>query len=377
MDLSLPFSSSKDPADCIIKVDGQEITDLYPFLTQLSVESSRENPSTATLVFETLRDEQGKWTVQDKGILIPWKPIKIEAAFGTRTEEIMRGYIREVRADYPAEVGSSTVTVECQDDSLALDRKHVRKPWGVDTPVADGDILQQIISDHPELSVDSDSGTGLSSLVLNQDESDIKFLRRRAEANGYELYFREGSVYFGPMRLSAKVQPTILVYAGPDTNCISLSVKTDGHLPNAVGIDVADTQGTGVTHTDIKPDLSPLGKQPADAGGDGLDDFTWMLSREGSFDSDELTARAQKKANDFSMRVSADGELDGSMYGHVLLPGLPVSVDGAGDWLGGTYYVDTVSHIFTTDGYRQTIRLLRNAYGDDGGGGGGGLLGLL
>ena len=65
------------------------------------------------------------------------------------------------------------------------------------------------------------------------------------------------------------------------------------------------------------------------------------------------------------MRVRAEGELDGTLYGHVLLPGLPVAVDGLGDWLGGVYYVDRVSHRFDLNGYRQQIRLLRNAYGDN------------
>ena len=73
------------------------------------------------------------------------------------------------------------------------------------------------------------------------------------------------------------------------------------------------------------------------------------------------------------------GELDGTLYGHVLLPGQPVAVDGPGEWLGGIYYVDRVSHRFNTEGYRQQIRLLRNAYGDNlgGGFGGGPLAGLL
>ena len=33
--------------------------------------------------------------------------------------------------------------------------------------------------------------------------------------------------------------------------------------------------------------------------------------------------------------------------------------------MSGTYYVDSVSHSFTNQGYRQRFRLLRNAYGDN------------
>jgi hypothetical protein len=66
-----------------------------------------------------------------------------------------------------------------------------------------------------------------------------------------------------------------------------------------------------------------------------------------------------------SLRVKGEGELDGTLYGHVLQVGGLVPVDGVGDRLNGLYYVDTVSHRFSTDGYRQTFRVLRNAYGDN------------
>ena len=120
-------------------------------------------------------------------------------------------------------------------------------------------------------------------------------------------------------------------------------MTSDGHLPNKVAFDLAPGAGTEITRKKIVPQLVSLGTEPADAGGDGLKDFTWLLSHEGSFDEDELTARTQGRVNEFALRVRAEGELDGTLYGHVLLPGLPVAVDGPGDWLGGVYYVDRVS----------------------------------
>ena len=110
------------------------------------------------------------------------------------------------------------MTVECQDDSLALDREHRRRNWGADAPATDQLILTTISGDHG-LSADPKSGAGQTGLVLNQDSTDIVFLRERAEANGYELIFREGLIYFGPMRVSASPQETIMVYAGTDTHC--------------------------------------------------------------------------------------------------------------------------------------------------------------
>jgi phage protein D len=367
MVLDLVSGAQREPAGCVIKVGVAqlEIEDLYPFLTGVSIECSRADAWTATLTFESRRDEQGKWVVQDSGLLAPWEPVVIEASFGSRSEEIFRGYIREVSASYPEEAGAAAVTVECQDESITFDRTHVRQNWGeAEAPTTDGLIFQQIVSRN-RLTPNPESGQGLSGLHLFQDATDIAFLRDRAEANGYELIFEQGQVYYGPMRLSGEPQATILVYAGRDTNCLRFDVKADGHQPEKVAYDVAATEGTGNQERTLEPDIPLLGTEPAAGGGPGLPDYTWRLRRQGTTDEAELTARAQAKANEQAMRIKGEGELDGTLYGHVLRAGGLVPVDGVGDRLNGLYYVDTVSHRFSTDGYRQSFKLLRNAYGDN------------
>src|SRR5262245_35472070 len=356
----------RNPADCIVRVDGEEIVELYPLLREVTVETSRSEASTASLVFETRRDERGRWTVQDRAIFAPWKQIVLEIGFGTHSDELFRGYVREVVADYPAEAGAATFSVECQDESLALDREHVRLTWGDPTPVSDAEIVQIIARKHELALARAPEGT-LANLVLHQNSTDIQFLRARADANGFELYFRAGEIYFGPKQLDARPQQPILVHAGLDTNCISFSVRSDGHLPDRVAFDLAPLQGQEIRRKEIEPRLMLLGPEPASAAASGLKEFTWLMTREGSFDEDELTARAQQKVDDFSLRVRARGELDGTRYGAVLVPGRPVPVDGAGEWLGGVYYVDSVSHRIDTEGYRQRIQLLRNAYGEGSG----------
>jgi phage protein D len=371
--IDLSAEALRAPAECVITVRGEPLVDLYPFLVEVKVDASRREAAVATLTFETRRDERGQWAVQDQGILAPWEPITIEAAFGSRVEEIMRGYIREVRATYPDNAADARVIVECQDESIALDRGHVRKTWGSDAPTTDAAILQEIVSGKHDL--DPENGPGMSGLVLHQDSTDVRFLRARAEANGYELLFQRGSVYFGPMRLDAEPLPPILVYAGPDTSCVQMSVKTDGHLPTKVAFDMAKSADASSERVVVGPNLSLLGTEPADANGAGLDEFTWLLSREGSADEAQLNARAQRKANEFAMRIQAEGDVDGSIYGHVLTVGTPVPVDGLGAWLGGVYYVDSVTHIFTMDGYKQSVKLLRNGYGDNIDGGAASVLG--
>lgn len=367
--MSLGTVDFRQPAACKVEVAGRELGELYPLLLEVRVETNRHDAAAATLMLESRRDQRGRWTVQDADVFAPWRPIVISALFGAREEEILRGYIRELRASYPQDCNSQVV-VECQDESLVLDRQHRRQVWGAGDgpngpamPTSDRAILTRILAEHG-LRMDPESALGLDNRILSQDSTDIQFLRRRAKINGYELIFRQGRVYFGPPRLNAAPQSTIRVYAGEASHCFELSVRVDGHQPDQVAFEVAAREGNGSLQRTLRPNLPLLGADPVESGGAGLGDFTWLLSRREAVDSQELEALAQARANEAALKVRAEGELDGSLYGHVLQAGRPVPVDGIGETLGGLYYVDSVSHRFSRGDYRQRFTLLRNALGD-------------
>ncbi|MDQ6965564.1 MAG: hypothetical protein Q9M23_01420, partial [Mariprofundaceae bacterium] len=134
----------REPAECRIKVADVEIGDLYPCLTEVTVEVGRTASASATLNFESRRDENGEWLVQDAGILGSWKSITIEAMFGDDPEEVFNGYIKEINVSYP-ESGSATVSVVCQDKLIALDREHHRTAWGNKAPTSDAEIFGKIL----------------------------------------------------------------------------------------------------------------------------------------------------------------------------------------------------------------------------------------
>ena len=362
--LSILTPKNRDPADCQVFVNEQELVELYPYLVEVEVDVSRANAATMKLTFETRRDENGYWVVQDSGLLENWMSIKIVAVFGTTAEEVMRGYIKNIKVEYPEDTGATKVIVECQDESVKLDREHHRENWGGDVPTDDFIILQTILGRH-DLILHPESGTGAIGLTLNQDGSDIQFIKKRQEANGYETLFAEGMVYFGPMRLSGTAQDTIMVYAGTDTNCYSFSVDAKGDQPDRVQYDLAAEEGEETVSEIVEPDIPELGEVAANSDSANVGDYTWRMQRPSGVDEEQVRALAQHKANFLSLKVEASGELDGSLYGHVLQVAQLVTVDGVGYWLGGMYYVDQVTHKFNTDGYRQSFKLLRNAYGDN------------
>lgn len=352
------------PASCIVRVGGAEIADLYYCLVEVSAQLNNAEASEATLVFETRRIDGDTWSVHDDLRIRPWQTLEIAASFGDREEEVFRGYIRQVKVEFPEQKGAAKVTLSCQDTSLILDRSPRDKRWGDEAPTADNLIVQQILVEAGLAPLDS-LGVGMSDLVVQQNETDIRFLAKRAQENAYDLFFRQGQLYFGPPRLDRQPQPSILVYAGTATSCIRFDLDDDGHHPDAVIYEIAQDSGSETNPGRATPNLPLLGSTPVSSANPGSGEFAWRLSRDGVASESQAQGRAQAQANAESLKIKATGELDGVIYGHVLLPGDPVGVDGLGNRYGGRWYVTKVEHKFDMNGYRQTFELARNAYGDD------------
>ena len=197
----------RQPVECIITIDGEEIQALYPYLKEVTVEMNREAATVATLKFDTFRDETGAWLVQDTGgsdpLFIPWRKVIIEAVFGSYKEEVMRGYISKVNPNYPEDMSAAMVTVMIQDESILLDREHIRRSWVTteENSISDGDIVREIAGDHQ---LDSEVQDGFDNVSLTNNNTYVQFLRDRAAANGYEFYIRKGAIHFHPPELGGR-----------------------------------------------------------------------------------------------------------------------------------------------------------------------------
>lgn len=367
-------ATNREPAGCVIEVgtpyEDRSMAPLYPALKEVTVEIARGKAGEAKITLATRRNPDGLWDVEDSGVFVDWKPVRIQAAFGLIVrEEVIRGIVREIKVQHPPNLGESSVQVTVQDLSLIADREHRRQVWGTDSArSSDTQIVQEVLARN-QLRSDPASGRGLTGIIVNQDGTDAALLRARAEANGYELAYEGDTVFFGPLngRLSApSTQASILVGAGSSTNCNSVDFEVDGRKPDTVVIEFANGAGQPPQRITKDPSLPLLGLEPVRSDGPG--DHTLIMSGEAGSDRAALEIKAQAKADELSMKIKATGELDSTAYGRVLRPGYTVRVEGVGPRFAGTYLVDTVSHRFTPEGYSQRFTLLRNAYTDAGGG---------
>lgn len=354
--------TDRHPVECRVIVDGQPLpANLHRLLQEVQVHATRRGAATCRLQFVTWRQEDGRWAVQDSGLLRPWSGLAIEACFGDRSEQVLRGYIRDMQVSCPEDMRQATVVVNGQDESLMLDRRQERRTWSTEAaPSSDGQLARQIASEHGMAAVVE---PGLTHGGLVSEATPVRLLQERAEANGFEFYIRAGTLHFCPVDLNGPPQPALRMYGGPAGNCLRLDVHHDGHRPDQVRV-MRWAQGADEAraHT-LRPTLPLLGRDAADSSTQGLGDFVWEMPRPPGATDAEALNRAQAKADENAWKLQADGELDGALYGHVLRTHETVEVDGLGPTYDGLFYVDEVQHHFSMEGYRQQFKLLRNATG--------------
>jgi hypothetical protein len=75
----------------------------------------------------------------------------------------------------------------------------------------------------------------------------------------------------------------------------------------------------------------------------------------------EMATLCQELFHQSEWFVTAEGEIDGKRYNHVLRPHRTVTIKGVGAAYSGVYYVTHVTHTFTPKGYAQHFRAKRNA----------------
>jgi hypothetical protein len=357
----------RQPAQPVIRVGagpGREHDSVYASLRDLEITVARAEAASGTLAFDIRRGSDGRWSVLDEGIFTRWQRIRVAAAFGEDDQDtIVDGYVLAAKGSFPPSAGESTLQVEIQDLTAVLNRDHARTVHGADAPISDRQLVQRLLGGSA-IRLDPQSHPGQQGPSRAQDKTAIQFIRERAEANGYELLLEVDSLYFGPPRLTGDVQPTIVVQGGTSTHCLNLDIEEDAQKPDGVRFDRAAEEGAAPDSETLRPDQPALGRTRAGAEGAELGDHIWRVSRDGDAPAPEQAARARALANQNEMKIRATGELDGSLYGHVLRPGRMVRVDGVGPRHTGLYYVDTVTHRFTGAGYRQSFELVRNATGD-------------
>jgi phage protein D len=349
------------------------------------VELDSELASMFRLRLAIRQQRDGTWTYLDEPCFRIWKPITVTAGFNTGAEELISGYITHVTPAFEPDPAECTLEIWGMDGSVLMDRKEKLFAW---PNAKDSTIAAQIFNRYGFASLPEDPKFIEDTQVIHEEEvstilqreTDMQFLKRLALRNGFECYVEGTTGYFRKPQVGANPQPVLAVHFGEETNVNRLSIEVNALTPANVTMFQVDLTSKGAPQA-----AGTNGQQPADQTSAGVLQAEATTSQQPALGATrsfvpagivqgqmyvsmnvttgyrEMVALCQGLFHEAEWFVTAEGEIAGNQYGHVLKPRGTVTIKGVGETYSGIYYVTHVTHTFTSSGYTQSFRAKRNA----------------
>ncbi|HZR27435.1 MAG TPA: hypothetical protein VFA71_01540 [Terriglobales bacterium] len=360
---------------------------LLDALQKIEVETSTEMASVFRLRFGMARTDFGDWDVimpqYEELFFRPMTPVQIRVKVGIEIPKaVINGYVTHQQVIYDDEGGASAMEISGMDATMVMNLQEKVVPWPMPN---DGAIAAAIFGQYgivPRVSPSLPFNLDPTDTTV-QRGTDIRFLRRLAQRNGFECYVQPQPQtgidfgYFGPPTNIPGMQEAVLnIKMGADTNVSEFKIRYDMMKPTtalSAGMDVmtrTPTFALSVTPPITPPPTGglyplgvPMGVQDATVRAlAGAHPPPMVLpAQTGQMALPALTVVTQAIANRSSWAVVAEGTL-GADVG-VLLAGATVNIRGAGLAFNGAYYLTRVSHNFDCGAYTQKFEARRNAVG--------------
>lgn len=338
-------------------------------LSEIEIETSVGQASIFRLHFDLSRNSFGDFDALAIDIFRPLLPITIRLAFGLGVPmTLASGFVQGARLGASNTPGGSTLEVVGMD-AIGTIMAHIQQPF-IWPNLPDSEVVRTIFAKYALIPVvvPTPPSRTMVDTITTQRDTDAEYVMQLAGRNSYEIYLQPEPLsglmmgHFHPALTMVPPQGVLSIDFGLHTNLSSLSVSNDMLQPRSV-ISASIDPRTRVPVPAIAPVSiePPMGLEPA-------------LNRilpppiERSLSEDaanpiEMQARALARASSSSRAIRAQGEVDGLKYSRPLLAGLPVLVRGAGRQNSGLYYVTSVTHRISRDGWSQSFSASRNAVG--------------
>lgn len=314
----------------------------------------------------------GKDSLLDYGLLLngyfdPPNRIVIGVLMGVLPEVLIDGVITSHQVIPSNQPGASTLRIQGEDISLRLDldpasATHANQP--------DSIIVQKILAKYlqygitPNVTQTTDVPIEVNR-VPSQQETDLGYIRRLAERNGFVFYIEPlpapgfTTAYFGLDNRLGIPQPALSINMGPQTNLDQpINFHYNALGPTAPRVTILDP----ITKTPIQVP-APSALRPPLAMRPATPLRTTIARDAANLDPGQGMLRALSSSSDSSDAVNASGEIDAVRYGQVLRSRRLVGVRGAGLSYNGNYYVKQVTHRIRRGEYKQSFSLSREGHG--------------
>lgn len=360
---------------------------LLSALTRIEVDMSTEMASVFRLRFALSRTDIGDWDLlmpqYEETLFRPLTRVQIRVKVGIDIPKaIINGYITNQQVRYDDDGGGSSMEITGMDATILMNLQEKVTPWPMpnDAAVATAIFAQYAIIPMvmPSLPFNLDPTD-----MTVQRGTDIRFLRRLAQRNGFECFVQPQPQsgldmgYFGPAtNYPGNHEAVLNVKMAAQTNVSEFKVRYDMVKPTlaaSAGVDVMTR--APVTALSITPVVSPppVGGLYPLGGPMGVQDATGravagmhpppmvLPAQTGQMALPALAVVTQAISNRSSWAIAAEGTA-GAEAG-VLYAGRTVNIRGAGLAFNGAYFVTRVTHLFDCGAYTQKFEARRNALG--------------
>lgn len=342
-------------------VPGPAPYDVLQALVSVEVTNDNESGDGFQMVFALRKDRSLDYALLKTPALAPGNRVVVGVVLGIVPEVLIDGLITHHQVKVTG--GSSgELTVTGKDITSAMDLEE--RNSGFDNQ-PDSVIAMRIIATYPQFglvpAVTPTTDIPLQTdRVPSQQETDLGFLKRTAERNGFVFYvepvtFGVNKAYWGPENRLGLPQPALTQDMGAATNLRTLDFSHDSLLPTAPsGVFVEPFLKLSIPIPAL-PSLKipPLASSPAPA-------MRRTIEREVANQNPlQAATTVVASATNTGNAVSGDGEVDSVKYGHVLRARRLVGVRGAGLSYDGLYSVGSVTHKLARGEYTQRFRISR------------------
>lgn len=185
----------RSQAQFILTFDGEKIDFTYqPYIKSICVDETCDHAISSIKI--RVLNENNRFG--DDSVWLQHKTIQLWTGYPT-TGLKKRGnlfYSMGPRIVYPDHKGTVEIAITGYGEEFRMGRTEKRRVW---TNAVDSDIATTIASEYG-WKIDAEETTTLYEHVMQANESDWKFLDRRARIYGYQLYVEDGTLHFHPPR---------------------------------------------------------------------------------------------------------------------------------------------------------------------------------
>ena len=345
-----------------IFINDREVADIYPDLMSLEIETDLHMTHMARIVLPLEQWSDGTWSYLDDIRFTAWKKISVKVGFD-RINEMFSGYITHVKPVFEGDVSKNRLEIWAMDKRVRLDREEKLKAWD---NKKDSDIVAEILGEHGFKPTVEDTRIVHDQTVstIIQRETDLNFLKRLASRNGFDFYVEGDDAYFRKPSTSGNPQPVLAAHFGEKSTLARFEIEVNALDASNVFMFAVNRMEKEIEDTEVtKTEDKLLGKSgPETYSAPGLPEpkvFMAMNPVSGKPEMEELCKGMFHRAQWF---VTAEGEIAGNLYKHVLKTGETVTVKGVGKTYSGIWYVTHVTHSLTPrGGYVQRFKVKRNS----------------